>query len=159
MADIGFSSDEHLKGTLMTLSEQILGTGRLASFEGVDVDTSEKRYPLGPGAEGFIMYLEDGYMSAQIMDPGRPAHPDPANDGPEQEVAGIAQGYLAYAGPFSVDESAEVIHHEVVVSLVPAWLGKVQLRDAALKDGRLILAANTEFAGRTTRSTLVWQRP
>ena len=143
----------------MTLSEQILGTWTLASFEGVDVNTSEKSYPLGPDAEGFIMYLEDGYMSAQIMDPGRPSHPDPASDGPEQEVAGIAHGYLAYAGPFSVDEAAKVIHHKVAVSLVPAWLGKVQLRDAALKDGRLTLAATTEFAGQTTRSTLVWQRP
>jgi hypothetical protein len=31
-------------------------------------------YPLGPDALGLMMYTGDGYMSAQLMRRGRPAH-------------------------------------------------------------------------------------
>lgn len=42
------------------LREHILGTWTLVSFEAIDVDTSTKSYPLGPDAQGLIMYTEDG---------------------------------------------------------------------------------------------------
>jgi hypothetical protein len=61
---------------------------------------------LGPDALGLIMYTTDGYMSAQLMRRDRPAFDRPESDGgtPEQSAAAAA-GYLAYSGPFEVDES------------------------------------------------------
>jgi hypothetical protein len=142
------------------LREEFLGTWTLVSFEGIDLETSEKRYPLGPDAVGLIMYTEDGYMSAQIMRPDRSKYtvPDVAGGGTQEEAAAAAHGYLAYSGPFSVDESGGVIHHEVTVSLVPDWVGAVEPRDAVFENGRMILSAEQKLPGKTEQATLVWRR-
>lgn len=73
------------------------------------------------------MYTPDGYMSAQIMTPDRPAYDNPtAAGGTEDQRATAAAGYLAYSGRYSVDELTGVIHHHVLVSLMPNWIGGTQ---------------------------------
>jgi hypothetical protein len=115
---------------------------------------------LGPDALGLIMYTTAGYMSAQLMRRDRPAFDRPESDGgtPEQSAAAAA-GYLAYSGPFEVDESTGVVHHEVLVSLLPNWLKGTQLRQSKLDGDHLTLSAITVRPdGTETTSTLVWKR-
>jgi hypothetical protein len=142
------------------LRDAVLGTWELVSYIAQDNHGGPITYPLGPDALGLIMYTADGYMSAQLMRRDRPAFDRPESDGgtPEQAVAAAA-GYLAYSGPFEVDESAGVVHHEVTVSLLPNWLNGTQLRHAKLDADHLTLSAITEPTdGVETISTLVWKR-
>jgi Lipocalin-like domain len=75
------------------------------------------------------MYTNDGYMSAQLMRPERPAYDQPYTAGATTaQAAAAAAGYLSYSGPYDVDESTHVVHHHVAVSLLPNWLETVQLR-------------------------------
>ena len=142
------------------LRNAILGTWELVSYVAHDNHGGPIAYPLGPDALGLIMYTADGYMSAQIMRPDRPAFDRPEADGgtPEQAAA-AATGYLAYSGPFQVDESTGVVHHEVRVSLLPNWLNGTQLRQSTLDGDHLTLTATIAAPdGSETISTLLWKR-
>jgi Lipocalin-like domain len=142
------------------LHEAVLGTWELVSYTAQDNDGGPAAYPLGPDALGLIMYTADGYMSAQIMRPDRPAYarPDTGGGTPEQAAAAAA-GYLAYSGPFTVDEITGVLRHQPRVSLLPNWLNLTQLRHSALDGDHLTLSAVTSAQdGVETVSTLVWKR-
>jgi hypothetical protein len=142
------------------LHDAVLGTWELVSYTAQDNRGGPITYPLGPDALGLIMYTGDGYMSAQIMHPDRPAFDHPETDGgtPEQAAAAAA-GYLAYSGPFTVDENTGVLHHQPKVSLLPNWLNLTQLRHSTLDGDHLTLSAITEATdGVETISTLVWKR-
>ena len=54
-----------------SLRAQLIGAWRLVSYIESPVDGSPKRSPLGENPQGIIMYTPDGYMSAQLMRPGR----------------------------------------------------------------------------------------
>jgi hypothetical protein len=142
------------------LRTEVLGSWELVSYTAQDNHGGPITYPLGPDALGLIMYTGDGYMSAQIMRPDRPAYDRPETDGgtPEQAEAAAA-GYLAYSGPFTVDENTGVLHHHPWVSLLPNWLNLTQLRHSKLDGSHLTLSAVTEAPdGAETISTLVWKR-
>jgi hypothetical protein len=142
------------------LHDDVLGTWELVSYTEGDNHGGPVTYPLGPDALGLIMYTGDGYMSAQIMRPDRPAFDRPETGGgtPEQAEAAAA-GYLAYSGPFTVDEVTGVLHHQPRVSLLPNWLNLTQLRHSALDGDHLTLSAVTTAPdGVETISTLVWKR-
>ena len=59
--------------------------------------------PLGPGAQGLLLYAADGWMSACIMSADRPAlsRANPRN-APAGERAAAFDGYFSYAGRWSV---------------------------------------------------------
>jgi hypothetical protein len=68
-------------------------------------------------------------------------------------------GYLAYSGPYSVDESTGVVHHHVAVSLLPNWLGSTQVRHTRLDGDQLTITSTTPLTdGGQVWSTLVWAR-
>jgi hypothetical protein len=142
------------------LRNDVLGTWELVSYIAQDNHGGPITYPLGPDALGLIMYTADGYMSAQIMRRDRRAFDRPESDGgTAEQAAAAAAGYLAYSGPFEVDEFTGVVHHEVRVSLLPNWLNGTQLRHAKLDGDHLTLSAITEpTAGTEIISTLVWKR-
>ena len=142
------------------LHDDVLGTWELVSYTEGDNHGGPVTYPLGPDALGLIMYTGDGYMSAQIMRPDRPAFDRPETGGgtPEQAEAAAA-GYLAYSGPFTVDEITGVLRHQPRVSLLPNWLNLTQLRHSTLEGDHLTLSTVTEAPdGAETISTLVWKR-
>ena len=142
------------------LRDAVLGTWELVSYTAQDNHGGPVTYPLGRDALGLIMYTADGYMSAQLMRRDRPAfdRPEIAGGTPEQWAAAAA-GYLAYSGPFTVDELVGVLHHQVTVSLIPNWLNHTQLRHSKLHGEHLTLSATTRGTDNTeTISTLVWKR-
>jgi hypothetical protein len=143
------------------LHDAVLGTWELVSYTAQDNHGGPITYPLGPDALGLIMYTGDGYMSAQIMRPDRPAYDRPETGGGTAEQAeAAATGYLAYSGPFTVDENTGVLHHQPRVSLLPNWLNLTQLRHSTLDGDHLTLSTTTTSPpdGVETVSTLVWKR-
>ena len=144
----------------MMLRDALVGTWTLVSYTERSLPDGPVTYPHGPDALGLIMYTPDGYMSAQIMTRSRPCYNRPvASGGTAEESAAAATGYLAYSGPYSVDVSTGDIHHHVMVSLLPNWLGHTQIRHSQLDSEQLTLSAETPLPnGTTMSSTLVWAR-
>ena len=111
-------------------------------------------YPLGKDATGFIMYNPDGYMSAQLMQQGRPAYASgDLHTGTKDEMAEAAHGYLAYAGKYKLDEENQTVYHTMNVSMNPTWLGDTQPRIFKL-EGNTLSIEN----GNNPNQKLVWQR-
>jgi Lipocalin-like domain len=144
----------------MLQHNDIVGAWELMSYTERELPDGPMTYPHGPDAVGLIMYTPDGYMSAQIMTRGRPAYDRPtAGGGTTAQTAAAATGYLAYSGPYSVDEATGDIHHQVTVSLLPNWLRHTQIRHSQLRGDQLTLSAETLLPhGATVRSTLLWSR-
>ncbi|MET0702662.1 MAG: lipocalin-like domain-containing protein [Mycobacterium sp.] len=132
----------------MTLREHLIGAWELTYYAERFGPDGPITYPHGENPTGLIMYTADGYMSAQIMTPDRPAYDKPtAAGGTEDQRATAAAGYLAYSGSYSVDELTGVIHHHVLVSLMPNWIGGTQLRHSRLAEHRLTLTAQSAAPG------------
>ena len=53
------------------LRDQLIGAWKLLSYEERPVDGSPSFYPMSEKPMGIIMYTPDGFMSAQLMKPGR----------------------------------------------------------------------------------------
>jgi hypothetical protein len=141
------------------LRNEVLGTWELVYYTEQDDQGGPVTYPLGPDALGLIIYTPDGYMSAQLMRRGRPDFDRPdTSGGTTEQAAAAAFGYLAYSGPFEVDEKTGILHHEVKVSLLPNWLNHPQLRQSKLDGNHLTLSATTFADGAKTVSTLLWKR-
>lgn len=122
------------------LRSMILGAWQLVSFDARDTATGQVRQPLGRRPRGLILYTDDGFMSAQLAD---------------SELG----EYIAYTGPFHVDEEASTVRHDARMATMTDLLIEPQLRHVAFDDGRLVLSATmTDETGTTTHSTLTWQR-
>ena len=108
------------------LRTSLIGAWTLQSYEAHNIDGSELIYPLGVDAQGIIMYTPDGYMSAQLMRSDR-RHLDGDDMQPraDDDLAGAANGYLSYAGPYSIVDDGLIAHH-IDVSLLPNWIGGTQ---------------------------------
>jgi hypothetical protein len=132
----------------------ILGAWVLVSWT-AEVDGGVST-PLGPDPVGSIIYTPDGYMSAQLMRRDRPAYRRADIDGgtTEQTVA-AASGYLAYSGPYTLDESTGAVYHHVGVSLLPNWLGGTQVRQGH-STAPLSCSAPTRRHARAGRHAPLW---
>ncbi len=143
------------------LREQLIGAWKLLSYVETPVDGSPKRFPMGENAQGIIMYTPDGYMSAQLMTPGRRQFA--SGDwfkGTPQEYSEEGGGYIAYSGPFHVDEAKQALTHSMAVSLYPGWIGQTQPRVVKIEGNRLHLstASPIQSAGAKVMADLVWER-
>lgn len=135
----------------------LVGTWRLVSWESRD-DDGRVSYPFGHDVAGYLIYTDDGYMSATLMPANRPlfASGDILR-GTVAEQAQAAVTCIAYAGPYEVHEKS-VIHH-VEASLFPNWVGGAQERTYELAGTRLSLSTAPLLQdGRERRAYLVWER-
>ncbi|SDC55829.1 Lipocalin-like domain-containing protein [Sanguibacter gelidistatuariae] len=143
------------------LREQLVGAWKLVSYREIPVDGSEPFEPLGSTASGLIIYTPDGYMSAQLSASGRENFA--SGDwfaGTDAEYKAEASTYIAYSGPFHVDEEQGTLTHSMFVSLFPDWTGQTQPRVVSI-DGEFLhlgTASPIVSGGRTVNSTLTWRR-
>jgi Lipocalin-like domain len=137
---------------------EIFGIWRLISFSAQGEQDQGPHFPLGEDADGFLIYTRDGYMSVQMMRRGRAFYDQPdILGGTTEQSAAAARGYVAYCGPFEIDASG-LVHHLVVVSLLPNWLEGVQLRRPDLKGDHLTMHAQYQVDTATVTSILRWKR-
>jgi hypothetical protein len=144
-----------------TLRERLIGAWKLVSYVEVPTDGSEPFHPMGEAPQGMIMYTPDGYMSAQLERPGRPAFA--SGDwftGSPKEIKDEAAGYIAYCGPFHTDEATQRLTHSMFVSLFPNWIGQTQPRVVKIEGDMLKLstASPIKSGGKETNSFLTWKR-
>ena len=81
------------------LRDQLIGAWKLVSYVEKPVDGSAPFYPMSERPLGIIMYTPDGYMSAQLSKPDRPAFV--SGDwfkGTDDDYKQEASTYIAYTG-------------------------------------------------------------
>jgi hypothetical protein len=110
------------------LRDRLIGAWKLVSYVEKPVDAAPF-HPMSEKPTGINMYTPDGYMSAQLMRPKRrPFASGDWFDGTEEEYREETSGYIAYSGPFQVDEEKQTLTHTMFVSLFPNWIGQTQPR-------------------------------
>lgn len=150
-----------VEAMVLTLHEQIVGSWKLVSYRLITRRTGEVIFPLGARPLGFILYTQDGYMSAQLMRPDRPNFVSGDwREGTFGEYREQVRGYLAYSGPYDVDEATQTLHHSMVVSLFPNWVGQIQPRGARIVGDQLTLSTDNPvpLGGEMYSAHLMWQR-
>jgi len=144
-----------------SLRETLIGAWRLVSSVETDIKTGAVDRPLGDKPEGLILYTPDGYMSAQLSAADRPNFEsgDMYKGKPEEYVA-AGLTYLAYSGPYYVDEGNRIVEHEMSVSLFPNWRGQRQVRIVVLDELELHLSPSRPllFNGSLKMATIIWRR-
>ena len=142
-----------------TICGKLHGTWRLLSYYTEGTDGSVV-YPMGEDAVGFIMYLPDGFMSANLMVPGRPAYTGgTANTATPDELAAAALGYFGYAGRYDVDEAGRAVRHHIELALAPNLAGSTQVRHVRFEERRLYLRGDpVPIAGRMAAHVITWER-
>lgn len=143
------------------LRDGLIGAWMLASYIEEPVDGSASFHPLGERPEGIIMYTPDGYMSVQLSKPDRaPFASGDWFDGTPDEYENEATSYIAYSGPFDVDEENQTLTHTMFVSLFPNWTGQTQPRAVRLEGDMLHLGTVSPItsSGKTVMSRLTWKR-
>ena len=143
------------------LRDQLIGAWKLISYEEQPVDGSPSFYPMSERAIGIIMYTPDGFMSAQFMEPDR--KPFASGDwfkGTDEEYRQAASSYVAYSGPFEVDEERSIVTHSMFVSVLPNWVGHSQPRAVRVEGDDLYIGSVAPFhlRGRTVNAQLHWRR-
>jgi hypothetical protein len=85
--------------------------------------------------------------------------PNPHVQSVDRGLAAAANGYLSYAGPYSIVDDGLIAHH-IDVSLLPNWIGGTQYR-AALLHGSVLELSPPEpilVGGQRLNARLVWHR-
>lgn len=126
----------------------------------VSIETRDENGELVRRGErtGYLIYSPDGYMSVSFMKEGRPKFKsgDIRGGSAEEKIAAV-NGYVSYAGRYTIQDDT-VVHH-IEVSLFPNWVGVSQERMFMFKGSRLTLSTPLMLVGGRQLSThLVWER-
>jgi hypothetical protein len=142
-----------------SLREALVGAWELVRFETREGD-GRVRLPFGAAAQGLLVYSATGWMTGQLMRPDRaPVNGNSITQATDAQLRAIATGYVAYAGPFQVDESRQAVIHHVQLSLFPNLVGTQQVRYARLEGDVMELRTPPEQSGAGSRvSHLQWRR-
>lgn len=127
------------------LRQKLIGAWALVEYKTQPASGAPASYPLGKDAAGIIMYTPDGYMSAQLMQPGAAKFVvGDLSGGTKDELAESMKRYLAYSGRFAVkgEGGKPVLTHQMEVSSFPNWLGNVQERTVKLEGEYLTLGTD-----------------
>ena len=124
------------------IGAQLIGVWELVSY----VDEQEgrgTRRPLGVNPKGLLIYTSDGFISAQLMKPGRPMFRSHNwHEGTPEEYQESGRGYIAYCGRYEVDEEKRTVAHIPSVALLPNLIGGRHIRGVALCGNKLTLCTS-----------------
>jgi len=141
---------------MMEKNNPFIGTWKLISWENTS-SHGGVTYPYGKHPVGYLLYTEDGYMAAEIMDPDRhqhdtcfPLEPAFAQTLPDGDRLAAYNTYLSYCGTYSYSIEDGMIIHHVKAGLIPSWVGNDQPRRFEFKDDKLLLGGEG--------AQLVWKR-
>jgi Lipocalin-like domain len=140
---------------------QLVGTWVLQAYLEEPVDGRPGIRPFGERPGGFLIYTEDGYVSAQLMKQDRPAFKSTKwLDGTPEEYRAAASSYIAYSGTYEVNDKEATVTHIPDVALIPNWIGGRQKRWITLEEGRLTLrtAETVGTDGSLVVARLEWLR-
>lgn len=138
---------------------KLVGAWQLTAYQADRAD-GDLFYPMGKDVTGYIMYTHDGFMSANLMRPGRAPFKGDFSTATPEERAAAAEGYFGYAAQYEFDEAAGIVLHHVKISLVPNWIGTTQQRLTIFNgdDLELRAPAATIVRGESRVLRIFWRR-
>jgi hypothetical protein len=142
------------------VSSRLVGVWTLVAYT-EEKEGCKDTNPLGAKPVGFLMYTPDGFVSAQLMKPGRPAFQSlDWHKGTPEEYVQSGSGYIAYCGTYEVYEANRTVTHIPSVALLPNLIHKRQLRAIELDGDRLTLRTSSvaDTHSVVVMSRLEWQR-
>jgi hypothetical protein len=135
----------------MTDKGSLIGAWRLENWALVYEDGRAPEYPLGSDAVGFLLYTDDGHVSATLA---RARRKTAAGDG-----NGSAQPHddcFAYAGRYEVRSGA--VFHSIEVSTNRALIGVTSTRQITLDGSRLTLSGPDFSPNVPLYQRIIWRR-
>ena len=131
----------------MSKKEKFIGAWRFRSMI-VHTPKGETIYPYGENIFGMLMYASSGRMSVLLMNPDRSkfTSDDPLG-GTLEEIKEAYEGFDAYCGTYTVDETKGTVTHHIEGSKFPNWVGTDQVRHFEFSDGQLLLKAILRIKG------------
>ena len=135
--------------------KRLVGTWKLVRWF-ITYEDGSVTEPLGPDAEGLLVYTEDGWMSAALMATGRPrlSRRNP-RDATVAERAAAFDSFFAYTCRWRVEGHS--VEHAVTLSHNPALVGTVQVRRIQMRGRQLTLSAEESVAGGVRIHRLQWR--
>ena len=137
-------------------ASRFVGTWKLVAFEG----------RLAPKRDwaGLLIYDATGHMAAQLLPLDRPKFASGNRlQGTQEEIKAAFDGYVAYFGPYEVNEAEGVVIHHVIGSIFPNDVGRDNVRYYEFSSDRLILIPTNIVDGKLTPKSsatvrLTWER-
>jgi hypothetical protein len=140
------------------IKDRLVGTWKLISTEETLKNGSVRPYRgIGAKAKGFLMYQQDGYMCADLVNPERAKWADPGNPTGEEKMA-AGDGSFAYCGRFEIDAQKQQIIHLPEVATDPGFVGSRQIRPFIFEGNRLILSDVEKKDPTVARWKIVWEK-
>jgi hypothetical protein len=168
MSAVGSGSTQHrnplkpLQANISGGAGQLVGTWRLVSrVVTLEDDTPVQDPGLGKTPSGYLIYDSSGHMAAQLMRPDRPNAIDCGMSAPAtSENSQSINGYDAYFGTYTVDETSHTVTHHLEGALAAADVGKNLVREFQLSGDKLTIIVRTNSPKDQQKQirTLVWER-
>lgn len=157
-----------LASVVLAHAQSAAESGLVGAWQLVRVDTVRANgqiiHPFyGEHPAGLIVYDASGWMSVQIVSDPKPMVPrgdsrDAFRGASAAEKAIAADGYYAYFGRYTVDESARTVTHHILEALYPGERGSDFKRHYLIKSDQLTLVAKLHEMGEDRERHLVWRR-
>lgn len=148
---------------LQSTAEALVGAWRLVRVETVRPN-GEVIYPFyGKKPEGLIIYDRSGWMSVQIVSDPKPNVPGvDSREGflaaASAEKVKAVDGYYAYFGTWTIQESDSTVTHHIKQALYPGERGSDNVRNVSISGNHLTLVAKTHEMGEDHERRLLWER-
>ena len=137
----------------MLKNSDLVGSWNLISWRTVYVG-GRTIFPMGKDAKGFLVYSNDGFMSASLFKVNRPNFiSGEMLTADENEKVKAWDSYFSYSGKFTLEGG--MIHHYVLSSMYPNWVGDKQSRIAEIVDEKLILETLPQKTKKGTQKSIV----
>lgn len=153
------TSPDRSPGPVVPLSQALIGTWELLSRE--DHDAEGRRHPdplLGSDPVAWLVYDRAGHFAAQFMKRDRTSVPV-AVAGPSANNTAARDGYDAYFGTYTVDDTRGTVTQRLIGALSPANVGMELTRAMQVVNGELVIRlATTSVEGVAVTRTLRWRR-
>lgn len=134
------------------VSTKLVGSWRLVSWISHQPDGTIK-HTMGENPTGLLIYDRSGNMSVQIMDSFRPDFEMGYSATNLEELKKIFDGYLAYFGTYTIDETQHAVVHHVKAITNPSFYGADLIRYFDLSGDQLVLSLDKD-----KKNSLTWVR-
>src|SRR6266849_10399061 len=139
---------------------QLVGTWRLISRVVRLEDGTAVQEGLGTTPKGYLMYDSSGHMAVQLLRPDRPTAIDCSSSGaaPSDNSPLLLNGYEAYFGTYTIDETNHTVTHHLEGALAAADVGRNLIRQFRVSGDKLTIVVRTSSAKERQIRTLTWER-
>jgi Lipocalin-like domain len=139
---------------------QLVGTWRVVSrVVRLEDGTAVQDPGLGKTPTGYLIYDSSGHMAAQLMRTDRPMAIDCGTSiAAPSENSQSVNGYDAYFGTYTIDETHHTVTHHLEGALAAADVGKNLVREFQLSGDKLTIIVRTNSPKEKQIRTLTWER-